>query len=150
MDPVTIIGLVAASAQLMDQGASVIKSLSGLYNDVKDAPTQAATLFKEMTTMMDVVTLLKLRLDKFPERIPNSEQDLITMLLDSLNELLQEMRERCDPEQVRGVMRRLKWPFQMKDTDQYIERIRRHTERLSLVLQNEQMYKPCPSLAESI
>jgi len=150
MDPVTIIGLVAASAQLVDQGASLIKSLSGLYNDVKDAPTQAATLFKEMTTMMDVVTLLKLRLDKFPERIPKSEQDPITTLLDSLNELLQEMLERCDPKQMRGVMRRLNWPFQMKDTDQYVERIRRHTESLSLVLQNEQMYKPSPSLADSV
>ena len=150
MDPVTIIGLVAASAQLVDQGASLIKSLSGLYNDVKDAPTQAATLFKEMSTMMDVVTLLKLRLDKFPEKIPKSEQDPITKLLDNLNELLQEMLERCDPKQVRGVMRRLKWPFQMKDTDQYIESIRRQTESLSLVLQNEQMYKPSPSLAESI
>jgi hypothetical protein len=150
MDPVTIIGLVAASAQLVDQAASLIKSLSGLYNDVKDAPTQAATLFKEMSTMMDVVTLLKLRLDKFPERIPKTEQDPITKLLDDLNELLQEMLERCDPKQVRGFMRRLKWPFQMKDTDQYIERIRRQTESLILVLQNEQMYQPPPSLAESI
>ena len=140
MDPVTAIGLVAASAQLVGQGASVLKYLS----DVKEAPRQAEKLLNEMTAMIDVVTLLKLRFDSFPERIPESQQTPITDSLDSLKELLQEMEARCDPKQRRGAIQRLKWPFQMKETVQYLEKIQRQKEILNLVLQNEQLYGLCP------
>jgi len=148
MDPLTVIGLVAASAQLVDQGASVLKYLSRLYNDIKEAPTQAEKLFNEMTTMIAVITLLKLRFDTFPERIPESERMPITNSLDTLNDILQEMKTRCDPKQIRGVIGRLKWPFDMNETNQYIERIQRHAGILNLVLQNEQLYTPSVFLAK--
>ena len=140
MDPASVIGLVAAAAQLVGQGLSVFKHLSGLYKSVKDAPTQAKKLCDEMTTMIDVVNSLKLWLDSFPERIPKSQQTPIANSFDTLNDLLHEMEKRCDPKQMTGFVGRMKWPFQTEETDEYIEKIRRYRGILSLALQTEQMY----------
>jgi len=142
MDPVSIIGLVAAAAQFLDQGASVIKYVSGLYKDVKDAPTQAERLCDEMATMIVVVTSLKLRLDTFPDRIPASQQKPITTSIETLQKLLKEMEKRCDPKLLSGLVGRLKWPFKAKEMDEYIERIQRYRGILSMALQQEQLYHP--------
>jgi hypothetical protein len=141
MDPASVIGLVAAVAQLLDQGASVFKFASGLYKDVKDAPTQAAKLVYEMTTMIGVVTSLKLTLDTFPETLPVSQQKPLTTSIEKLLEILQEMEKKCDPKQMTA-FGRLKWPFQEKKTNEYIERIQRYRGILGIALQQEQMFNP--------
>jgi len=140
MDPGSVLGLVALATQSVEQGVSLFKYLIGLYKDVKDGPMQAAKLFDEITTMIEVVNSLKLWLDSFPDRIPQSQQTPITESLDALKDILDEMEKRCDPKGITGLASRLKWPFQKKEMDEYVERIQRYRGSLSLALQGAQMY----------
>lgn len=139
MDPATIIGLVAAARQLLDQGTTVLKYVSGLYREVKTAPTQADTLFHEITTMLGVVTSLKFTLDNIPDRISQSQRTPITNSIETLTEMLQEMAKRCHKNQTIG-LGRLKWPFEAKEMDKYIGGIQRYRGLLAFALQNEQLY----------
>lgn len=139
MDPVTIIGLVAAAAQLLEQGATVLKYMNGLYRDVKNAPMQAEILLHEMNTTLGVVASLKFTLDHIPSMISEFQQKPVTDSIKILVVMLQDVMKRCDKNQTTG-LGRLRWPLETKEMDKYIDRIQRYRGLLAFALQNEQLY----------
>jgi hypothetical protein len=139
MDPGTIIGLVAAAAQLLEQGATVLKYMNGLYRDVKNAPMQAEILLHEMNTTLGVVASLKFTLDHIPSMISESQQKPVTDSIKILVVMLQDVMKRCDKSQTTG-LGRLRWPIEAKEMDKYIDRIQRYRGLLAFALQNEQLY----------
>jgi hypothetical protein len=73
MDCVTIIGLVAAAGQLLDQGATILKYVSGLYRE-EECSSAGGYTFHEITTMLRVVASLKFTLDNIRSRISEPQQ----------------------------------------------------------------------------
>lgn len=140
MDPASIIGLVGVATQSVDQCASLFKFLSQLYKEVKDAPTQAATLRNEVNTLMSVVNDLKFRLDNFPEMFPDSQEAPIAKSLKELKELVDAIMKHCDPKRMKDLSGQLKWPFQKRETEEYIKRIENYKKTLTLAMQSSQMY----------
>lgn len=147
MDPAIIIGIVSAASQFADLSFTILRSLSQLFTDVKDCPAQALQLRSEMTTLYGLVSELKLTLDTIPGSISilhiASLHDALTGSVTTLKEIIQKINELSELDKTTGI-RRLAWPFRNKQIDQHIRRIQGFKSTLSLALQTEQRYSPCP------
>lgn len=59
MDPITVVGFVAAVAQLIDVTSKVVN----YFNDVKNAPKERAKVAREATGLLALLTDLRYRLE---------------------------------------------------------------------------------------
>lgn len=60
MDPVTVVGFLAAVVQLIDVTSKVVN----YFNDVKDAPKDRAKLAREAANLLPLFTELRYRVEE--------------------------------------------------------------------------------------
>lgn len=58
MDPVTVLGAVAAASQLVQQGIEITKFLSDLYSKVQEAPESVRKQLVHIEQLIDIARLI--------------------------------------------------------------------------------------------
>lgn len=138
MDPIAITGLVAAGAAFVELAYKVLKTLSRFIVDITAVPRQAVQLQYEISSLVGVITALKLTLTMTPSIILATEEaslsDSVRSSVVVLEEMLEKLERRTETSQRTG-FQRLIWPLKTKDMDQYIDRIQRYKGTVSLVMQ---------------
>jgi hypothetical protein len=142
MDPATIIGLIASLSSL---SVNVIKAINQYKNDINAAPREAAELQHEIQTIKDVVE----GVDQAIKAMPNSTviplDDSLQLSAEGavnvLKEVLRTLEERSALWRCKG-FRKMKWPFEKKETMNLIDKLQRYKQSLSLIVQIKQTYSP--------
>jgi hypothetical protein len=115
MGPVTVVGLTASIIQLIDATMGAIKYL----NDVKDAPKDRATLAKEATSLLMLLTDSRYRLEE--AKSTDSWFTGIRSLgaeggpLDQLKEAMEELAGKLKPEtKIKKISKMFRWTLDKK------------------------------------
>jgi hypothetical protein len=121
MDPLTAFGTVVNVAGLADVAFRVMKDVLEYYHEVKSAPEKSQKLQEELFAISNVARNMK----DFLSRCPSDRSTLLPVeSVSQFGELLEEMKKRTElPE--RNLMKRLKWPFSVKENNVYIARLER-------------------------
>ena len=141
MDPVSVIGLLSALAQLVDMTCNVTLGLNGIRSKYKSADLTIDLLIGQLTT-------LKAALGQITQWVSTSLTDLSSQgqLVEDLNtstegcRILMLVLEHYVEEQVRrgseamGVIRKVKYLFDEKTIGGYCEQLRNQVEALHLLL----------------
>lgn len=140
MDPVSAIGLASSVAGLADFTAQVLAKLYTYYGDVKAAPKQSAELREELGSLVGLLKAAEETLKNEPKGVLSMKKSLENIIT-PINEMLGEMKKRCEEKQTSG-LRRLKWPFGKEDNERYMLRIAGYKTTLILALDLESRYIP--------
>jgi hypothetical protein len=142
MDPVSIVGLVAAGAQFVDFAYKTLKALSQLCNEIAEAPAEANELRYEISSTVGAVTSLKVLLETDPDCISDSEgtlREALTSAIKITGEMLERLEKRISASQKKK-LHRVIWPFKKKEVTEYVEKIQRYKGTIHLALQVNQTY----------
>ena len=135
MDPITILGAVAASAQLAGTTAQFSFQLYRFYCDVKKAPTKSKELCNEVSELATVMESLARTIKIVEESSDNVIIDVISD--DSLQKYAQFLNELSSRILVNknDIKKKLKWPLSTKDNETLIAKIERQKSTFNLALQ---------------
>lgn len=134
MDPVTGIQLASSAADLAILVFDVFSNLRKYYRNVKNGPKRSAELRAEIDSLLDLIGVLEETFEANPGRV---FQSALEVSFHELRDLLTTMQQRTSPEQTEG-FRRLRWPFKEHENEEFISKIARHRDKLSLALHIEQ------------
>ena len=140
MDPVTVVGLVAAIVQLIDTTSTAIKYV----NDVKDAPKDRATLAREGSSLLALFIDLRYRVEE-----ADSTSSWFTGVrslaveggpLDELKCVMEELARKLKPATgVKKFSKALIWTLDKKDISDILAKMERLKTLVSLALQKDQL-----------
>ena len=134
MDPITILGAVAAAAQLAEMTEKYCKRAYRFYRDIKDAPAKSKDLREEFSELQSIIqdlseTLITVKTNhsEFGDVI---SPDFLKQYQDFLAEFASRLKvDRTD------IGKRLKWPFSTKQNEEYITKIERFKTTFILSLE---------------
>lgn len=140
MDPITVVGFVAAVVQLIDATSKALNYL----NDVKDAPKDRAKLAREATGLLSLFTDLRYRVED-----ANSADPWFVGLrslgehggpLDEFKRAMDDLADKLSPAKgVKKLTRALLWTLDKKDVDILLSEIERLKTLVGLALQNDHL-----------
>ena len=129
MEPGTVLAVVTTSA-------AALSHIIQYYSDVKEARKDRERLYEEVKTLHDVLQNVQ-RLANGPNasKVPS----LSSYVKASCSPDIEELEARLNPGKGRRAMKKmgvraLKWPFDKKDVDNYIDRLERHKSTISATL----------------
>jgi len=140
MDPVSALGVAAASAQFAEQAINLSLVLFDYIQKVKEAPKLARQLQQELC----MISLLLKELHLAAESIKSTE--ISPELTDNLKTSVAEFSDTIvDMEKQVAIrkdefIKRLKWPFSEKEHEEYLEKFERCKTTFTLVLTMIQRY----------
>jgi len=137
-------GLAIAIGQV---SANVLSIIWSYYCDVKDSKSNIALLATEIKDARHVIANFQDVLQHDPAKM---EQSVSVKLLPTLEQSLADMElleKKLEPGAGGKMMRRLgkralKWPFSMKEVDDYIAKLQRLKTTLNLALVIDQTFAP--------
>jgi hypothetical protein len=140
MDPITVVGLAASIAQLIDATTTAIKYL----NDVKDAPKDRATLARESSSILALFTDLRYRVEEAQLTDPwfTSVRSLggESGPLDQFKEAIEELARKLKPEAgIKKFGKALIWRLDKNEISNVLSKIERLKTLVSLALQNDHL-----------
>ena len=140
MDPITIVGFIAAVVQLIDVTSKVVS----YFNDVKDAPKDRAKLAREATGLFALFTDLRYRVEE-----TTSNDPWFTGLrslgadggpLMEFQTAMEEIANKLTPaSSVVNLRRALRWTLDKKKMDTILSKIERLKTLVSLTLQKDHL-----------
>jgi predicted AlkP superfamily phosphohydrolase/phosphomutase len=135
MDAITMLGAVAAAAQLAGMTSNLGLQLYRLYCDLKNAPKKSKELCVEISELSSVIDDLAHALKKAEG---DSGIDVINMIsMDSLQKYSQFLKELSSRLLVnKNIKEKLKWRLSTKDNEELIGKIERHKATFALALQS--------------
>ena len=135
MDPITVLGAVAASAQLAGATAQLGLRLYRFYCEVKEAPAKSKELCDEVSELSSIMEKLAQTLKTVEE---NSNIVIDTISINSLSTYSQFVKDFSSRIEVKKneIKKSLKWPLLKKDNEEFIAKIERHKATFTLALQN--------------
>lgn len=136
MDPGTILAVVTTSA-------AALSHIIQYYSDVKEARQDRERLHEEVKALHDVLQNVQCLANG-----PNASKvpSLSSYLKASCSPDIEELEARLNPGKGRKAMKKvglraLKWPFDKKDVDKYIDRLERHKSTISAALGIDQTWE---------
>lgn len=140
MDPITIVGFVAAVVQLIDVTSKVVNYL----NDVKDAPKDRAKLAREATGLLALFTDLRYRLEETTSTDPwfNGLRSLAGEggpLMEFKSEMEDIANKLAPAPRVVSLTRVLHWTIEKREIVAILSKIERLKSLVSLALQKDQL-----------
>src|SRR5271154_1655409 len=125
MDPITILGAVAASAQLAGTTAQLGLHLYRFYCDFKNAPEKSKELCEEISELSSVIKSLADALKAVEENRDVVFIDIISD--DSLQKYSQFVKDFHSRIQVNKneIKKMLKWPLSKKENEELIAKVER-------------------------
>ena len=140
MDPVTVVGLAAGIVQLIGATTKAIKYL----NDVKNAPKDRATLAREATSLLALLTDLRYRLEEAKSTDPwfTGVRSLGVEggPLDQFKEVMEELARKLKSEGgIKKLGRSLLWTLDKNDIDSVLSKIERLKTLVGLALQKDHL-----------
>ncbi len=134
MDPVTGIGLAATAGQLVTLAFDIFIYLHRYYRNVRDSSRKSAELRNELDSLLDHLSSAQEHFERhgvstFPANIAGD--------LDSLRQLLFELRSRANQTQTTG-FRKLTWPFKESENIEILRKIERFKTNLGATLSLQQ------------
>lgn len=130
MDPITGVGLAASGVQLADFAFKVFTNICRYYRDVKDAPASVTKVREEMDSLLNVLCQCQETFEQHPKMLSRST---ILEQLSGLRAVLNQLYARTSPKETTG-LRRLKWPFDQKETNEILHKLRRYQSTLNTAL----------------
>lgn len=133
MDPITILGAVAAAAQLASSTTSVALQLFRIYCNIKDAPQKSYELCEEVSNLSTVIE----DLSQILKTISNSEivGNVISVnSLEKYSQFLKELSSRVHLDN-REIKKRITWPLSAKGNEELISRAERYKATFMLALE---------------
>ena len=139
MDPVTVVGFVAAVAQLIDVTSKAVI----YFNDAKDAPKDRAKLAREASNLLPLFTELRYRVEE-----TNSTDPWFTGLkslgreggpLMEFKAAMVNIVDKLAPTSVMGLKKVLRWPFDKREIDAILSKIERLKTLIGLALQEDHL-----------
>jgi hypothetical protein len=143
MDPISIVGLVAAGVQFVDCGIKILKVLIHVCNEVAEARAEANELRTEIDTTIHVVTSLRVLLETDPDCISESQKGTLNESLKSAIKITEDMLDKLEKSvsaSQKKKLHRVIWPFKKKEVTEYVEKIQRYKGTIQLALQVNQTY----------
>lgn len=135
MDPITIIGAVAAVAQLVGLAANLGMQAYRLLRDIKKVPKKSRELCDEIYDLSSVINELYYTL-KTVENANTAVVDSISVdFLEKHSHFLTELTSRIQVDKTE-IKNRLRWPLSTKENEEWIQKVQRHKSTLALALQN--------------
>lgn len=129
MEPGTILAVVTTSA-------AALTHLAHYYSDVKGARQDRERLFEEVRALHDVLENVQgLANGPNASKVPL----LSSYIKASCSPDIEELEAKLNPGKGRRAMKKvgfraLKWPFDKKEVDKYINRLERHKSTISAAL----------------
>ena len=140
MDPITVVGFLAAIVQLIDTTSKVVT----YFNGVKNAPKERAKLTREVTGLLLLFTDLRCRV----EEVTTSTDSWFTGL-QSLGEeggplmefkiAMEEIADKLTPAKAMNLGRLLRWTLDKKEIDALLSKIERLKTLVCLALQKDHL-----------
>lgn len=128
MDPITVVGFVAAVVQLIDVTSKVVS----YFNSVKDAPKERATLVREATSLLALFADLRCRVDETTSTDPwiaglqslGGEEGPLMEFKNSMEDIADKL---APTNKVTNLRKALRWTLDKKEIEN--TRWSRFTER---------------------
>ena len=127
MDPACILGVASNGLQLTQLAFSAFINLITYYSDIQKAPAQSKTLRQELDSFVDVLGNVErcFGCRGLPQDMKKE--------FGTIHDLLETLYSRTTPKSPTGI-RTLKWPFQQKETQEFISKIQRSKSNLQLLM----------------
>ena len=143
MDPITVLGMVAAIAQLIEITSKTVRYL----NDVKGAPKDRAKLAQEATNLLPVFTQLRYRVEEAdstdPWYIGIRSLGGAGGPLKEFESTMEDLGDRLAPGKgLKKIGMALCWTLLKKDVDILLSKIERLKTLVGLALHNDLLYAP--------
>lgn len=137
MDPVTVVGLLAAVVQLIDVTSEVVK----YFNDVKDAPKDRAKLAREAVGLLALFMDLRYRIEETTSTDPwftglrslGGERGPLMEFKSAMEKIADKLAPTS------SVMRALRWTLDKRETDAILSKIERLKTLIGLALQKDHL-----------
>ena len=138
MDPVSVIGLIASLAQLIDATSKTL----GYLNNVKNAPKARGQVAQEASLLLVLLTSLRYRLE---DTDPHDGWVKGVLMLGMANGPLEQFKEALESLATRlrssgtskSVGKALGWHFEKKEVDDLIGKMERLKSFVNLALQGD-------------
>lgn len=140
MDPITVVGFVAAIVQLIDVTSKVVN----YFNDIKDAPKDRAKLSREAGGLLALLIDLRYRVEETTSTNPwfaglRSLGGERGPLMD-FKHAMEEIADKLVPTTgVKNLKRALRWKFDKKEIEAILSKIERLKTLIGLALQKDHL-----------
>ena len=140
MDPLSAFGVAAGVAQFVDLAIRVSQSLSQYYRSVNEAPKLSRKLQQEACVVSVLLKELKSTFEA--TKSPKITMELMTTLIDIVDEFSKTMTDLEGRLTIKDgeLTKRLKWPFNEKENENYFKRLERYKTTFILALTTIQRY----------
>ena len=141
MDPITVVGLLASVAQLIDVTSKVVNYL----NNVKDAPKDRVKVLREATGLLLLFTDLSCRLDETTSTTDPWFAGLRSLggeggPLMEFKSAMEGIADKLAPATSgMNIRRAIRWPFDKKEIEAILSRIERLKSLVGLALQKDHL-----------
>jgi hypothetical protein len=139
MDPVTAVSVAAAACQFAEQMVAVCDEIFDYIQKVKGAPKLARKLHREAILLSGVLENLYSALGRKAAILQKA--DILPEIVKELEETLEELSERLKIEDNELSWKRLRWPFDQKNSENLFEKLERFKNTFQLALQIIQTYE---------
>ena len=136
MDPITAFGVVVNVASLADVAFHVFKEILDYYHEVKSAPAKSRELQDELFAISNVARDMSALVCKTSVE---THGVITNESIGQFRELLKDIEAKIIVPK-RSLNKRLKWPFTMKENEEYITRLERFKATFTLALNVYQRY----------
>ncbi|KAI9774337.1 MAG: hypothetical protein M1840_004231 [Geoglossum simile] len=143
MDPITVVALAASIVQLIDATTKALKYL----NDVKDALRDRATLAREVTSLLPLLTDLRYKVEEASSthdpwfagvRTLGVEGGPLDQLKDTMVDLTKKLKPETGAKNIcKRLARTLVWTIDKGQINNILSKIERLKTRVSLALQGD-------------
>ena len=132
-DPNTILGAVAAAAQLADMTTMYCFRAYSYYRDIKEVPSKSKDLREEFSQLSSIIRDLAEVLTTVKTNNSEVGNVISPSSLEQYPDFLKDFVSRLKLNE-NDFKKRLKWPFSVKENEDYIAKIERHKMTFSLAL----------------
>jgi ATP phosphoribosyltransferase len=138
IDPVTALHVLDKAASLAGALSQVFKAVYDYARSVKDAPEHSRQLQDELYNLSNIARRLEITLAK--ESIPRVKSNVAEDSIVRFVEILKEMERKVAIPEGKMSIKRLRWPFTLKENMEYLEKIERFKATLILASNVHQRY----------
>ncbi len=135
MNPLSALAIAAATTQFVESSTKIFEALFGYWQSVKEAPKRSKELQQEMFLISNVLIDLRSALASHPKglRVPKIAAPLgrtateFAKTMDALTSRIQVKEQ--------DIFKRLKWPFDEKENEIFIQKLERFKGTFTLALE---------------